>query len=129
MKAAKVKIDRKALLKKLSALNDRRSRYIFSLVREEPMIRGLSHEVYRKCGKPNCRCARGESHGPYNALSVNKDGKQKIVMVKKADAGTVMKKSGRYRYFQRTLVRIRKINKEIDEIMEQIRAAVTESYP
>jgi hypothetical protein len=129
MKAGRKKIEKKALLKKLSSLNDRRSRYIFSLVQAEPMVRGLPHEVYRKCGKPNCRCARGELHGPYNALSVNKDGKQRIVMVKKADAGTVMKKSRRYRYFQRTLVRIRKINKEIDEIMEQIWAAATESYP
>lgn len=129
MENNKRKIDRKALLKKLSSLNDRRSKDIFSLVQEEPMVLGLPHVVFRKCGKPNCRCALGELHGPYNALSVNKDGRQKIVMVKKADAGTVMKKSRRYRHFQRTLARIRKVNREIDEIMEQIRSAVTENYP
>ena len=22
-------------------------------------------QEYRKCGKPNCKCARGELHGPY----------------------------------------------------------------
>jgi len=129
MESPKGKTDKKALLKKLSLLNDQRTRYIFSLVQVKPMVHGLPHEVYRKCGKPNCKCARGELHGPYNALSVNKDGGHKIVMVKQADAGSVMKRSRRYKYFQRTLARIRKINKEIDETLEQIKAATTGSYP
>ena len=129
MKGIGKKLSKKALLKKLSLLNDERARYTFSLVQEKPMVHGLPHEVYRKCGKTNCKCARGELHGPYNALSVNKDGRHKIVMVKQADAGTVMKKSRRYKYFQRTLARIRKINKEIDEILEEIKAAATDIYP
>ncbi len=129
MDNAKIKIDKRALLKKLSSLNDQRSRYIFSLVQGKDMVHGLPHEVYRKCGKSNCKCARGELHGPYNALSVNKDGGHKIIMVKQADAGTVMKKSRRYKYFQQTLARIRKIDKEIGRILEQIKTAATSSYP
>jgi len=124
-----IKIDKRALLKKLSLLNDQRTRYIFSLVQKKPMVHGLPHEVYRKCGKPNCKCVRGELHGPYNALSVNKDGGHRIVMVKQDDAGPVMKKSRRYKYFQQTLARIRKIDKEIGETLEQIKAAATGSYP
>ena len=27
-----------------------------------PLWRGLVHDAKRKCGKPNCRCARGELH-------------------------------------------------------------------
>ena len=123
------KIGKKALLKKISLLNDQRTRYIFSLVQEKPMVHGLPHEVYRKCGKPNCKCARGELHGPYNALSVNKEGGHRIVMVKQADSGSIMKQSRRYKYFQQTLARIRKINKEIDETLEQIKGAATGSYP
>ena len=123
------KIDKKALLKKISLLNDQRTRYIFSLVQEKPMVHGLPHEVYRKCGKHNCKCARGELHGPYNALSVNKEGGHRIVMVKQADSGSIMKQSRRYKYFQQTLARIRKINKEIDETLEQIKGAATGSYP
>jgi len=129
MKNTGKKTDKKALLKKLSLLNDQRTRDIFSLVQKKPMIHGLPHEVYRKCGKPNCKCARGELHGPYNALSVNKNGGHKIVMVKQADNGSIMKQSKRYQYFQQTLARIRKINKEIDETLEEIKAAATGSYP
>ena len=129
MDTTSTEIDKKALLKKLSLLNDQRTRYIFSLVQKAPMVHGLPHEVYRKCGKSNCKCARGELHGPYNALSVNKDGGQRIVMVKQADAGSVMKKARRYRYYQQTLARIRRIDKEIGLILEQIKAAATDSYP
>ena len=123
------RINKKVLLEKLSSLNNERTRCIYSLVQNKPMVHGLPHEVYRKCGKPNCKCVKGEPHGPYNALSVNKGGRHKIVMVKQADAGTIMKKSRRYKYFQKTLGRIRKINKNIDEVLEQIKAAITDSYP
>lgn len=129
MKDNEKKIDKKALMKKISSLNDQRTRHIFSLVQEKPMVHGLPHEVYRKCGKPNCKCTIGELHGPYNALSVNKEGGHKIVMVKQADAGSIMKQSRRYRYFQQTLARIRRINKDIDKTLEQIKAAATYKYP
>jgi hypothetical protein len=129
MERTEKKIDKKALLKKLSLLNDQRTRYIFSLVQRKPMVHGLPHEVYRKCGKPNCKCTKGKLHGPYSALSVNKDGGHKIVMVKQADSGRIMKQARRYKYFQRTLARIRKIDKEIVETLEQIKAVATSSYP
>ncbi len=117
------------LRKKLSHLNALRTKYIFSLVRGKSMIHGLPHEVLRKCGKINCRCSRGNLHGPYPALSVNKNGKQKIVIIKKADAVLILKKSKRYKYFQQTLAKIRKINKEIDELLEQIKIDTTGMYP
>ncbi len=115
--------------KKLTLLNEERTRHIFSLTQGEDMVLGLPLEVFRKCGKAGCKCNQGERHGPYPALSVNKGGKQKIVMVKKEDAATVIKQSKRYRYYQQTLAKIRRINKEIDQVLEQLKAAMTGSYP
>jgi hypothetical protein len=114
--------------RKLSALNNERTTHMFSLLQGKPMVHGLPHSVFRKCGKPNCKCVRGRLHGPYPAISVNKEGKQKMVMVKKTDSA-VVKKSKRYRYYQRTLARIRKINREIDELLEKIKEEMLESYP
>ncbi len=115
--------------KRLSLLNEERTRYIFSLTQGKDMVLGLPLEVYRKCGKAGCKCNDGKRHGPYPALSVNKDGKQKIVMVKKKDAATVIKKSKRYRHYQQTLAKIRRLNRDIDELLEQLKAAMTRSYP
>ncbi len=125
----KKRFNRKSFQKKISSLNRERTKHISTLIQSKQMVHGLLHEVYRKCGKSACKCAHGEEHGPYPALSVNKEGKQKIVMVKKNDAPVVIAKSRRYRKFQETLVKIRKINKEIDRLLEEIKSATTESYP
>jgi len=93
------------------------------------MIHGLPHKVFRKCGKSNCKCAKGELHGPYPALSVNKDGRQRIVMIKRADSITIWEGAKRYRDYQETLANIRRINKEIDKLLEEVKSASTRSYP
>jgi len=129
MDIVKKKIDISVVRQKLSILNKRRTKYIFSLVHGRAMVHGLPHEVFRRCGKSNCRCATGQRHGPYPALSVNKDGRQRIVMVKRDDAVVILEQARRYRHYQETLATIRRINKEIDELLEKIKSATTGSYP
>ncbi len=117
------------LYEKLSRLNDQRTKLMFSIVHGRPMIHGMLHEVFRKCGKKNCRCSKGQLHGPYPALSVSQSGKKKMMMIKKDDAPTAIIKSKRYRHYQQTLAKIRKINKEIDSLLEGLKAATTSPYP
>lgn len=93
------------------------------------MVLGLPHDVLRNCGKDNCKCAKGEKHGPYPALSVNKNGKQKIVMIKKSEKESVLEEANRYKYFQETLAKIRRVNKEIDELLEKVKLSTIRSYP
>jgi hypothetical protein len=119
----------KELKRKLALLNDERSMHMFGLAHGKPMIHGLSYKVFRKCGKSSCKCAVGEKHGPYPALAVNKNGKQRTVMVKKKDVLAVEQKAERYRHFQQTLARIRRINKEIDKLLEQVKTESIETYP
>jgi hypothetical protein len=129
MKEVKKKIDISVVRQKLYILNGKRTRHIFSLTHGKPMVHGLPHEVFRRCGKKNCRCTKGERHGPYPALSVNKDGKQRIVMIKKSDVLVVLKEANRYRYYQDTLAKIRRINKDVDKLLEQVKSETTRSYP
>jgi hypothetical protein len=119
----------RSIIKALSNLDRQRTSYIFSLVHGKSLVHGLPHNVFRRCGKNNCKCKRGLLHGPYLALSVNKSGKKKIVMVKKNDTGTVLKEAKRYQYYQKKLVQIRKINREIDGLLEKLKAATIKNYP
>lgn len=119
----------RSIIKTLSNLNRQRTTYIFSLVHGKPLIHGLPHNVSRRCGKNNCKCKRGLLHGPYLALSVNKSGKKKIVMVKKADKDTVLKEAKRYQYYQKKLVQIRKINREIDKLLITLKLISIKNYP
>lgn len=123
------KIDISKICQKLSILNKQRTKHIFSLVHGNPLVHGLPHNVFRKCGKSNCKCATGERHGPYPALSVNKEGRQRIVMIKKADVESILEEAGRYKYFQETLAKIRRINKEIDGLLEKVKLSTIRSYP
>ena len=122
-------LDIKTVMKTLSDLNQLRTKYIFSLLHGKDMVHGLPHLTYRKCGKVNCKCTKGDRHGPYAALSINKHGKQKISLIRKADTLPVMKKARRYRYYQKTLSKIRKINRAIDRLLENIKADTTNEYP
>jgi len=62
-------------LSKISTLALRKRRE--SLARLLPplreVLRGSLMERYLTCGKPDCRCARGERHGPVWYLSVTLD--------------------------------------------------------
>ena len=114
--------------KKLSTLNEERTHLIFSLVHAKSMVHGLPHSVYKKCGKKNCRCNRGRLHGPYPALSINKNGRQRIVMLKKDSDALLQKRAKRYRHFQETLAKIRKINRGIDYLLNIIKLTTTARY-
>jgi hypothetical protein len=119
----------KSIIKALSNLDRQRTRYIFCLVHGKPLVHGMPHNVFRRCGKVNCKCNRGLLHGPYLALSVNKGGKKKIVMVNKPDKLTVLKEAKRYRYYQKKLVEIRKINREIDGLLERLKLLTIRDFP
>ena len=119
----------KSIVKALSNFDRQRTRLIFSLVHGKPLVHGLPHNVFRRCGKVNCRCNRGMLHCPYLALSVNKNGKKKIVMVNKSDQLTVLKEAKRYRYYQKKIVEIRKINREIDGLLEKLKLSTIKDYP
>ena len=62
-------------LSKLStlALRNRREGQAKLLPPLQEILRGSLMERYLTCGKPDCRCTRGERHGPVWYLSVSLD--------------------------------------------------------
>ena len=50
---------------------------------------GVLRAEFRTCGKPNCRCARGERHGPYLYRRWREGGRQRRSYVKPAAAAQV----------------------------------------
>jgi hypothetical protein len=47
----------------------------------------IAHRV--RCGKPNCRCATGEGHGPYHFLLWRQSGKQRRRYVRQSEVEAV----------------------------------------
>jgi hypothetical protein len=50
---------------------------------------GALVEQWVRCGKPGCRCVRGQLHGPYFAVMARPDGRLRKRYVRLADAATV----------------------------------------
>ena len=54
----------------------------------DELIHGSPTEVFRKCGRANCKCATSasERHGPYKVIQVVRDGKSRQVCLRKDQA-------------------------------------------
>lgn len=64
------------------ALKQRRRRLAGRLPEVGEVLHGSVAVQGRRCGKPACRCARGELHGPYTYLSVSgSGGRSRLVYV------------------------------------------------
>ncbi len=50
-----------------------------------------------RCGKPGCRCARGELHGPYQYVFFRQRGRLRKQYVRQADVATMQAEAQRRR--------------------------------
>jgi hypothetical protein len=87
-------------------------------------LSGAVVEQYRRCGKPNCRCASGDSlHGPYYYRSWREDGKQYWEYIKCADVEAVKKACETNRVLQEYLRwnrwRVKMVFKRSREILRE----------
>jgi hypothetical protein len=84
-----------------------------------PMVKGNVYELARKCGKPNCVCARGELHRSM-VLTWSHEGKSKLFSIPPERLFDLQKKSEEYLRFRRTRARVTEICKKILGVMDRI---------
>jgi hypothetical protein len=95
-------------------LRARRRRLVARLPDVQDYLGGSLVEQSRRCGKPGCRCAGGELHGPYVYLSVGKAaGRRSLLYVPEALAGLVRRRVALTESVQQLLGDISGINLEL----------------
>ena len=95
-------------------LRARRRRLVTRLPDVAEYLAGSLVEQSRRCGKPGCRCAGGELHGPYVYLSVGKTtGRRSLLYVPEALAGLVRRRLALTESVQQLLADISAINREL----------------
>lgn len=102
---------------------------VWNLLETKAIVMGSFYKVFRTCNYANCRCRKGKKHGPFWALSFSKDGKRGLKMVKAADVERVQEKALAYKCFQKGLADIHKLNKELDDLLEEVKQNSLEEYP
>ena len=80
----------------------------------EQLLRGSLIERYLRCGKPGCRCAQGDGHGPKYYLSVSFVGhRPQMDYVRQGDYEQVSQYLSNYQQLRATIEEIREINREL----------------
>ena len=112
--------------KKIIALQTQRQQLELKLIRaRSKMEKGSIISIYTACRKGNCKCTKGEKHGPFLYLNQTTNGKLKQRYVGKESDKPTVKRVNAYMDYQKTLAKVRKITKEIDSLLNSYREQLT----
>ena len=109
------------LRQRIVSLRKERKKLEDSLFRPKKMIRASLSFIPGYCGKKDCRCRRGQPHGPYPYLSERYKGRTRVTYVKKKELTKVKKEVAEYVRIQKGLAHLTRINAEIRSLLETIR--------
>ncbi|MEA3307665.1 MAG: DUF6788 family protein [Elusimicrobiota bacterium] len=85
-----------------------------------PFIMGCIHLRYTSCGKGNCKCMRGEKHGPFVYVTIRVNGKIIQRYAGKTKDKALLKKIKNYRDYKNKLNRLCKVHKSIEELWRKV---------
>lgn len=113
---------------RLRAVHDEQLELLQTMMSCGPMIVGSVYVTYRTCSYSNCRCHKGQKHGPFPAISFSVNGKHKSRPIRRDDVAIVRKKAQAYKHFQNALTRWRTLHRESETVLERIRELSVEQY-
>jgi Family of unknown function (DUF6788) len=99
------------------------------LLQHQRLLRGSLLERPKFCGKPGCRCTKGQPHPPSLYLSHLDRGVVRHLFVRAQDHERARKEGQSYKEQRQALRRWRAIDKELNHLWEDLEAAQEESYP
>jgi hypothetical protein len=98
------------------------------LSEQGPLLRGTFGTRSRVCGKPSCRCAKGERHES-KYLSASDSGRVRQVHVPAGDEVTVAAGVERYRRFREGRARLGELVARQLELVDELGRALLAPYP
>ena len=112
--------DLSALRKKISNVEKRRFDAINRVLKIKSFIAAQVYERYKKCGNKNCKCAKGELHGPFLWIYQKKKDKKVVSTTVNKDMEAAAKEMAKcYSDLLRLRQRIREADKEINELLNE----------
>ena len=86
-----------------------------------PVIKGTVYELKRKCGKPGCKCVRGELHTRM-VVSASEKGKTKLQVIPHGSLVEVQAKVRRYQELRRVRARLGEVYRKMLKVMDEMEA-------
>ena len=116
------------LRQSLSGLSNEIRRIVEPFFSDKPVIKGSVYELKTKCGKPGCKCTKGQLH-PRMVLSASEKGKTKLRAIPHGFLVEVQTKVRCYQELRRARVRLVEEHKKILKIMDEMEAMRREQMP
>jgi hypothetical protein len=98
------------------------------LANKGPLIRGSFGSRRRVCGKPGCRCTRGELHES-KYLAASQEGRIRQVHVPESDVLEVSEGVGRYRRFLQSEAKLVELSALQLRLVSELGEAQLAAYP
>ena len=95
---------------------------------DKPVIKGSVYELKTKCGKPECKCAKGQLHHRM-VLSASEKGKTRLRAIPRGFLVEVKSKVRRYQQLRRARVRLIEVHKKMLHLMDEMEAMRREEMP
>jgi len=94
----------------------------------KPVIKGSVYELKRKCGKPGCKCTKGQLHRSI-VLSSSEKGKTKLQVIPHGFLLEVKTKVQRYQKLRRCRRRLGEVHHKMLEVIDEMEAIRREEMP
>lgn len=115
-------LDLRELTRNITSMTTRREKLLDGLIEAaQLMLQGSLSETTRTCGRPGCRCQRGERHGPHTYLTFRTpEGRSSSLYVPPAELPPFRQAVAAWERFWKLATEISRRNRE--EIVRRRRA-------
>lgn len=103
-------------------------RLLRRLARSQAMVQGSFYLLKRRCGNPNCRCARGELHETW-VITRSQHGKGRTFVVPVEDRGRLRRLTQEYRQYIRGRAVLSKRHAQILALVDELAEKRLEVWP
>lgn len=107
------------LRQQIYKLQREHTRLVQRMLKSRGMVKGSVITLARRCGKPGCKCNRGEKHKS-KYLSISDGGKTRMIYLKPGMEIKIGEAAERYRRFRSARSRLVKVQKEVLDLFNQL---------
>lgn len=94
------------------------------LLRHHPILRGSFHQVYTRCGKTNCWCAKARKGHPHARLTWSEEGTIVTRKVPLGESKQVIRLTQSYRQFREQRRQLTALELKIQDRLDQYEKAL-----
>jgi len=96
-----------------------------SFLGREPLLPGSLYTLRRRCGKPTCRCARGELHAS-TVLGYRGEGRPRNITLPPEHLREVRRLTEDYRAVRKARAQVVRLSRQLLDLLDRIEAARVE---